>query len=376
MSPALAKASRSIFTTSIIGTTLGRRSGYASRVPQPHRAIVRSLFVAVAAALLGGCARERPDAPQPEESPRVSERREWSIAVHGGSGSMPKERLAGREEAFHAALGRAVTLGAEMLRGGASSLDTVEAVVRLLEDDPLFNAGKGAVFTHEGTIELDAAIMDGETLACGAVAGIRTARNPVTLARRVMERTPHVFLAGEGAEAFAREAGVEIVDPSYFFTQERWDELQRELRRESVNATVLPTPELGTVGAVALDRQGNLAAATSTGGRTNKRFGRIGDVPVIGAGTYADNRSCAISATGKGEEMIRHFAAANVAARIEHGGRTLEQAVREVVREVLQPGDGGIIALDPDGVAVLEFNTEGMFRGAADSSGRFETGIR
>lgn len=304
------------------------------------------------------------------------ERREWSIAVHGGSGSMPKERLAGREEAFHAALGRAVTLGAEMLRGGASSLDTVEAVVRLLEDDPLFNAGKGAVFTHEGTIELDAAIMDGATLACGAVAGIRTVRNPVTLARRVMERTPHVFLAGDGAEAFARDAGVEIVDPSYFRTQERWDELQRELRRESANATALPTPEMGTVGAVALDRKGNLAAATSTGGRTNKRFGRIGDVPVIGAGTFADNRTVAVSATGKGEEMIRHFAAANVSARIEHGKRTLAQAVHEVVRVVLKPGDGGLIAVGPDGVAVLEFNTEGMFRGAADSSGRFETGIR
>jgi beta-aspartyl-peptidase (threonine type) len=306
----------------------------------------------------------------------VSERRDWSIAVHGGCGSMPQERLAGREDAFRCGLERAVRLGAEMLSGGASSLDTVEAVVRLLEDDPMFNAGKGAVFTHEGTIELDAAIMDGKTLACGAIAGVRTVKNPITLARRVMEGTPHVFLAGEGAEAFAREDSVEIVDPSYFRTEERWEELQRELRRESSNAVTLPTPEMGTVGAVALDRNGDLAAATSTGGRTNKRFGRVGDVPVIGAGTYADNRTCAVSATGKGEEMIRHVAAANVSARIEHGGRTLQQAVREVVRDVLEPGDGGLIAVGRDGVAELEFNTEGMFRGAADSAGRFEIGIR
>jgi beta-aspartyl-peptidase (threonine type) len=306
----------------------------------------------------------------------VTRRLDWSLAIHGGSGSMPPERLAGREDDFRAGLERAISLGAEMLRGGASSLDTVEAVVRALEDDPLFNAGKGAVFTHEGTIELDAAIMDGRTLACGAVAGVRTVRNPITLARRVMETTPHVFLGGDGAEAFAREAAVEIVDPSYFRTEERWDELQRELRRESANATALPTPEMGTVGAVALDRAGSLAAATSTGGRTNKRFGRVGDVPVIGAGTYADNRTCAVSATGKGEEMIRHFAAANVSARIALGGRTLPEAVREVVREVLQPGDGGIIAMGPDGTAVLEFNTGGMFRGAADSAGRFEIGIR
>jgi beta-aspartyl-peptidase (threonine type) len=300
----------------------------------------------------------------------------WSIAIHGGAGVMPQERLAGREADFRAGLERAVSLGAEMLRGGGSSLDTVEAVVRRLEDDPLFNAGKGAVFTHEGTIELDAAIMDGRTLASGAVAGVRTVKNPVTLARRVMERTPHVFLAGDGAETFARETGVEIVDPSYFRTPERWDELQRELRRESANATALPAPEMGTVGAVAFDRDGNLAAATSTGGRTNKRFGRVGDVPVIGAGTYADNRTCAVSATGKGEEMIRHYAAANVSARIAIGGRTLEQAVREVVRDVLQPGDGGMVAVGPDGRTVLEFNTGGMFRGAADSTGRLEIGIR
>ena len=234
---------------------------------------------------------------------------------------MPAERLAGREPVFRGGLERAVMLGAAMLERGASSLDVVEAVVRALEDDPAFNAGRGAVFTHDGTIELDASIMDGRTLACGAVAGVRTVKNPVSLARRVMERTPHVLLAGDGAEAFAREAGVEIVDLSYFRTDERWSEPQRTVARR-LPATVLPGPEMGTVGAVARDRHGDLAAATSTGGRTGKRAGRVGDSPLIGAGTYADNRTCAVSVTGNGEEMIRHFAAANVSARMEHGGRS------------------------------------------------------
>ncbi|HVR28931.1 MAG TPA: isoaspartyl peptidase/L-asparaginase [Thermoanaerobaculia bacterium] len=304
----------------------------------------------------------------------MSARREWAVAVHGGAGSMPEERLAGREPLYLASLERAVRLGATMLGDGASSLDTVEAVVRLLEEDPLFNAGKGAVYNHEGTHELDASIMEGRGLRCGAVAGVRTVRNPVTLARLVMERTPHVFLAGEGAEAFAREAGVEIVEPSFFDTPGRREELERELAKSATSGS--PTPELGTVGAVALDRAGDVAAATSTGGRTNKRYGRVGDVPVIGAGTYADNRTGAISATGKGEEMIRHAAAANVSARVEHAGAALEDAVREVVHQVLEPGDGGMIAVSPDGVLVLDFNTEGMFRGAADSAGRFEVAIR
>jgi beta-aspartyl-peptidase (threonine type) len=322
---------------------------------------------ALAAVLYGGC-------ESGEESREVSERREWAIAVHGGAGSMPDERLAGREQVFRASLERAVRLGSGMLDGGTASLDVVEAVVRLLEDDPVFNAGRGAVYTHQGTHELDAAIMDGRTLECGAVALLRTVKNPVTLARRVMERSPHVFLAGDGAEAFAREVGVEIVEPSYFDTPERWDELQRELAKGDADAS--PTPELGTVGAVALDRSGNLAAATSTGGRTNKRWGRVGDVPVIGAGTYADNRTCAVSATGKGEEMIRHAVAASVSARIEHGGSTLEAAVSEVVHGVLEPGDGGMIAVGPDGAIVLDWSTGGMFRGAADSAGRFEVGIK
>jgi L-asparaginase / beta-aspartyl-peptidase len=346
--------------------------GAGSSAPPDAVTLRDVVAVALIAVLLAGCGWGGEE--RRKESTEVIERAQWAVAVHGGSGSMPRERLAGREPAFLAGLERALRLGAEMLGGGASSLDAVEAVVRALEDDPLFNAGKGAVYNHDGRHELDAAIMEGSTLRCGAVAGVRVVKNPVTLARRVMERTPHVFLAGEGAEAFAREVGVEVVEPSYFDTPERWDELQRALAKAA--AGVSPTPELGTVGAVALDRDGNLAAATSTGGRTDKRWGRVGDVPVIGAGTYADNRTCAVSATGKGEEMIRHAAAAAVSSRIEHGGRTLEQAVREVVHGVLEPGDGGLIAVGPDGTLALDFNTEGMFRGAADSRGRFEAAIR
>ncbi|HVR30326.1 MAG TPA: isoaspartyl peptidase/L-asparaginase [Thermoanaerobaculia bacterium] len=304
----------------------------------------------------------------------MSERLEWAIALHGGAGSLSEERLAGREPQFVASLERALRLGVDMLYGGASSLDTVEAVVRELEDDPLFNAGKGSVYTHDGTHQLDASIMEGRALRCGAVAAVSTVKNPVTLARRVMDQTPHVLLVADGAEAFARSAGVELVDPVYFHTRERREELERERAKEAAGAAA--TSGLGTVGAVALDRAGDLAAATSTGGRTNKRFGRVGDVPVIGAGTYADNRTCAVSGTGKGEELIRHAAAASVSARIEHGGRTVGQAVREVVRDVLEPGDGGLIAVGADGTLVLEFNTTAMFRGAADSAGRFEVAIR
>ena len=329
--------------------------------------------------VLGACRRAADtDAPavepSSEEPDTMSERREWAIALHGGAGSVPEERLAGREPEFVASLERALRLGAGMLRDGASSLDTVEAVVRELEDDPRFNAGKGSVYTHDATHQLDASIMEGRTLRCGAVAAVATVRNPVTLARRVMEKTPHVFLVADGAEAFARSAGVDLVEPGYFHTQERLEELEREQAKEAAGAA--PAPGMGTVGAVALDRAGDLAAATSTGGRTNKRFGRVGDVPVIGAGTYADNRTCAVSGTGKGEELIRHAAAASVSARVQHGGRTVEQAVREVVHDVLEPGDGGLIAVGADGTLVLEWNTAAMFRGAADSTGRFEVGIR
>jgi beta-aspartyl-peptidase (threonine type) len=255
-----------------------------------------------------------------------------------------------------------------MLAGGASSLDTVEAVVRRLEDDPLFNAGRGAVYTSAGTHELDASIMNGADLACGAVASVRTVQNPVSLARRVMESTPHVLLVGAGAEEFARAQGIPVVPQSYFSTPARWEQWQR-VRQQP--AAVHP----GTVGAVALDRRGNLAAATSTGGLTNKRWGRVGDSALIGAGTYADDRSCAVSATGKGEEFIRRGAARTVSLLVELEQLPVGRAVARVVHEMLRPGDGGLIAVSPRGEIALDHSTPGMFRGAADSRGRFQVFI-
>jgi beta-aspartyl-peptidase (threonine type) len=299
-------------------------------------------------------------------------RPDWAIVIHGGAGSPSRSMDEDRQRAYLQSLEAALRVGQELLSGGASSLDAVEAVIGRLEDDPRFNAGKGAVFNRAGVNELDASIMDGATLACGAVAGVRTIKNPISLARLVMERTRHVLLAGEGAEQFAKEAGVESVSPDYFFTQSRWESLQRVVTAEREKEKEKGG---GTVGAVALDRAGNLAAGTSTGGLTAKMFGRVGDTPVIGAGTYADNRSCAVSCTGRGEEFIRRAVAYQVAARVEHSGVGVREAAEQIVHEQLQPGDGGLIALGADGEIAMVFNTQGMYRGAADSSGRFEVHI-
>lgn len=297
----------------------------------------------------------------------------WALAIHGGAGVISKDMPEERKQAYFDALEAALELGKESLDGGATALDTVEKVVRQLEDDPKFNAGKGAVYTHEKTHELDAAIMDGATLDCGSVAAVTTVKNPITLARLVMERSPHVFLIGEGAEVFADETGVERVDPSYFDTERRREQLERRLKEEAAGAA--EDTERSTVGAVALDREGNLAAATSTGGLTNKRFGRVGDVPVIGAGTYANNRTCAVSGTGKGEQFIRHTVAHSISAAMEHGGMSLQEAAELVIHQRLEPGDGGVIAVGADGSIALVFNSPGMFRGAADAEGRFEVKI-
>jgi beta-aspartyl-peptidase (threonine type) len=294
----------------------------------------------------------------------------FAIALHGGAGAIPRDMPEEEQAAHRAGLSRALDLGRAMLDRGAASLDVVEAVVRRLEDDPLFNAGKGSVFTHAGTHELDAAIMDGSSLACGAVAVVRTIKNPVTLARRVMERTPHVLLAGGGAEGFAVTTEVERVRPDYFDTDARRNQWIKARQREAVaGERGEDKAGFGTVGCVALDTHGHLAAATSTGGMTNKRLGRIGDTPIIGAGTYADDRACAVSCTGAGEQFIRHVIAFRVSALMTWAGRSLKEAADEAIHQTLNPGDGGLIAVDRAGNIAMPFNTKGMFRAAADSSG-------
>ena len=297
----------------------------------------------------------------------------WALAIHGGAGVISRDMPDERKQEYYDGLRNALAAGKEVLAGGGTALDAVERVVVILEDDPLFNAGKGAVYTHEGTHELDAAVMDGRDRSCGAVTGLTTVKNPIKLARSVMEESPHVFMMGEGAETFASALDLERVEPSYFDTERRWESLQRALEREK--ETGAWHERFGTVGAAALDAHGDLAAATSTGGITNKRFGRIGDVPVIGAGTYADNASCALSGTGAGEEFIKHTVARTIAALAEYGELTCAEAAKRVIHQRLQPGDGGVIGVGPGGEIVWEYNSGGMFRGAADSGGRFEVRI-
>jgi len=307
----------------------------------------------------------------------------YVLVIHGGAGTNPKEKITPQQEAaFRAALTDALLAGYSAIKAGKNSLDAVEAAIVLMEDNPLFNAGKGAVFTHEGKNELDAAIMWGPTRDAGAVAGVTTIRNPIRAARAVLERSEHVMLTGKGAEAFAASMGLETADPSYFRTESRWQALQRALERDSLNSVLdhdghkqssayppYRDEKYGTVGAVALDEAGNLAAGTSTGGMTNKRFGRIGDAPIIGAGTYA-NEQVAVSCTGWGEFFIRSTAAYDVAAQMKYGRLPLAEAASNVIRKIGElGGDGGLIALDKDGNIAMPFNTSGMYRGAITESG-------
>jgi beta-aspartyl-peptidase (threonine type) len=296
------------------------------------------------------------------------------LAVHGGAGTIDAHAPLEQQDACRAGLARALSAGRDVLAGGGAALDAVELAVRALEDDERFNAGRGAVYTADGRHELDASIMDGATLACGAVAGVTTVRNPIRLARLVMERSGHVLLAGEGAEQFATLMGVDRVDNGHFDTPARHAELVQKLQRLAADPSA-PYKNRGTVGAVALDAHGHLAAATSTGGMTAKRFGRVGDSPLIGAGTYADDRTVAVSCTGVGEQFIRHAVAYDVSARIAYQGLTVRDAAAALIRQTLRPDDGGLIAVGPDGSIAMPFNTAGMYRAAADSTGRFDVYI-
>jgi L-asparaginase / beta-aspartyl-peptidase len=333
--------------------------------------IMRHLLILLSCSLFLACT--------PSDKQNTTERLEYAIAIHGGAGVISKDLPADVRDGYLSSLEAALTIGRDHLESGGSSLDAVEMVVQFLEEDPRFNAGRGAVYTNEARHELDASIMDGSTLSAGAVAGVTTVKSPIELARMVMERSRHVLMAGPGAESFADEMGVERVENSYFNTENRRRQLDR-LRETSSNLSEEQlysdkSWQMGTVGAVALDKNGNLAAATSTGGMTNKRFGRVGDSPIIGAGNYANNATCAISATGTGEEFIRHAVAFQISAIMEYTGASLQDAADQVINGKLQPGDGGIIGISHTGEIAMVFNSPGMFRGAADASGRFEVKI-
>jgi beta-aspartyl-peptidase (threonine type) len=302
-----------------------------------------------------------------------------AIAIHGGAGTIVRSDLSeDREKAIRETLSHALQAGHARLVDGATAMDAVEAAIVVLEDSPLFNAGHGAVFNSQGTNELDAAVMDGQSRNAGAVTGVRHIRNPIVLARRVMNESPHVMLAGSGAEEFALGQEFELVPGDYFYTDRRWQQFERA-RQQQTSRNELPPLEFrfGTVGAVALDRDGNLAAGTSTGGMTNKRFGRIGDVPVIGAGTYADNDTCAVSATGHGEYFIRAVVGHDIAAQIRYAGKSLQAATEDVVLRKLvdMGGTGGIISINRRGEISMVHNTPGMYRGSIDTSGRLSTAI-
>jgi beta-aspartyl-peptidase (threonine type) len=320
----------------------------------------------------------------------------WAIVLHGGAGVIERRTMDPKTEAdYRASLAQAVEAGAKILDRGGSSVDAVEAAIQVLEDDPLFNAGRGAVFTADGKNELDAAIMDGSNLKAGAVADVTRTRHPISLARAVMEKSPHVMLVGAGADDFSASVGLEQVDPSFFFTERRWQSLIKQLKKEGRPipprpAGAPPQPlepvaeidapgahELGTVGMVALDRRGNVAAGTSTGGTQAKQWGRVGDSPIIGAGTYASNASCAVSATGAGEYFIRLTVAREVCALVQYKGMTLQQAADQVIHKELTAlhGDGGLIAITPDGQLAWSFNTPGMYRARLAEGGKLQVGL-
>jgi beta-aspartyl-peptidase (threonine type) len=300
------------------------------------------------------------------------------LVIHGGAGVIKREMNPGTQKAIRAALTKALEQGYAQLKAGKPALDAVTAAIAVLEDDPHFNAGKGAVFNHDGKNELDAAIMDGATLRAGGVANVHRVKNPILLARAVMEHSPHVLMFGDGAEEFAKTQGMALVDPKYFWTQQRWQELQDALKQDAAgqHADAEKEGHFGTVGAVALDKDGHLAAGTSTGGMTDKRFGRVGDSPIIGAGTYA-NAGCAVSGTGWGEFYLRTVAAHEICMRVSEMHQPLKQAAEYVINTEIPKlgGDGGAIVLGADGEFATPFNTEGMFRGWVEQSGKIHVAI-
>jgi beta-aspartyl-peptidase (threonine type) len=321
-----------------------------------------------------------------EKTPKMNSN--FSIALHGGAGNMAKKNLTPEKEAeYKAKLQEAIDKGRTMLADGAEAVDAVEAVIKILEDSPLFNAGKGSVFAHDGTNQMDAAIMDGKTLDAGTLTNVRTIKNPISAAKLIMQKSKFVFLSAKGAEKFAKENNIEIVDTSYFFYQSRWDEFikirdSKKVKLDNDSSTGMLDPfnssidKYGTVGCVVLDRYGNLAAGTSTGGIVNKDYNRIGDSPIIGAGTYANNKTCAISCTGHGEDFIKIVAAHDVSALIEYKHLKLKTAVARVIKKLTDiKGRGGLIAIDHKGNIVMDMNTNGMFRASANQDGILNVSI-
>lgn len=308
-------------------------------------------------------------APRTIQSEEPAMKTKWAIVIHGGAGSSPAQLGDASSKQRTKGLQHALQTGRDMLANGARAMDTVEAVIRTLEDDPIFNAGRGSVVTNEGRVEMDSSVMDGKTLACGAVAGVTRVKNPISLARRVMTETKHVLLVGPGADEFAETQQVPLVDPKYFLSQRDGDDAS------SIASATQDEDEshLGTVGCVVLDSHGDLAAGTSTGGTANKLPGRVGDSPIVGAGTYAANGLCAVSGTGVGEEYIRNSVAYDIAAQMRYANQSLESAVTDIMLNRLDPGVGGLIAVSQQGEIVMQHNTPGMSCAAADSTGRFET---
>lgn len=341
-------------------------------------------FLIIILTLFFSCKNESKLETEPIQN--TTQKAEFSIIIHGGAGSIRPDNMSEEKEAvYRKKLEEAIRIGYNILKNGGTSIDAVQNTINILENSPLFNAGKGAVFTYKGVNEHDASIMDGKTLNAGASAGTKTVKNPINLARAVMDKSPHVMLSREGAETFAKEQGLTIVDPNYFLTEKKLKSLERVKSSEkdkvaSFYDADLQDSKFGTVGCAALDKHGNLAAGTSTGGMTNKRWGRIGDSPIIGAGTYANNKTCAVSSTGWGEFFIRGMVAYDISALMEYKGLSLKEAAKEVIQNKLptienQGATGGIIAIDKEGNMVMEFNTQGMFRATMNDKGQLYIGM-